>query len=964
MQSVAETIQAMARQRGRGDAGPLIALRQLDGAPGERVSHLPVDRDLSQAWLAMTGEAFRPHQAQALAALRRGEPVALRASSADVATSAHLLMYAALVEDRFATALVLAHDSMEALASYERLAEINESLPVTLRLPVTLVGQGQRPSPYTRVVVSTPEALHGRLLRHHERAWRQFWPALRLIAVPDIQRYAGIAGAHLADLLLRSLRVITGHGGAGAAMLATLTEVAEPEPALTSLLGQPWRIVGADDGPRGAPILAVWDAGSARLRDSAELALGLQRQGYRVHILCGPLEQGSITPVVGDAAGISTGPRAQPAQVVVCVGHPGSTSELRRLLHSGYQAAVVVLGEQPHEQAIERHVEALVSGLPPAWPPPPANAYVTAQHVLCAASELPLTASEIEAWGAQEVVDRLAAHQQLVNLPDPDQAWKPADAAGDPYADFSLLAATGAPITARTEQGQVLGTFDPTGFERWTFAGAALPPGANGMRVLARDEERGTITVRMETSGRRTYPLRRCTVELREARETRTLAGGKQVGWGRVVVSEEIYGYREAGGGQVGDTELRPALKARWAAPACWFEVGLDLQVLGQFIGWSMAAALPLRVLASFTDVVPCYDHAARRLYVVDAQPGGSGLALWTYTHAEELLPVAYDIALACRGDALLEPLSRVDQDWLLSLLGRSMERVQRPEERRSRSSEHGAPRGRGQAEASPALSLPGPELLMPPMLERHDAAPSAPEYREPPASRRSPPAEQHPPALPLEPRPASHAPQERPVPRPERQGAQPPIAGATNRELWDTAERTTPARPPAQPPHEAEPPFPAPPHEERRLVPERASPPREERRPAPGRGAPPGDPTPPPAGRPAEPAAQEERLPDAAALIERLRRQRQQREPQQANGGASTSSRAPRQAAVERRFAAGDRIFCLPYGDGVVRESRLEEGREVLTVQFPDHGELEVDPAVSLVRKLDDAPALDDDLL
>ncbi len=63
----------------------------------------------------------------------------------------------------------------------------------------------------------------------------------------------------------------------------------------------------------------------------------------------------------------------------------------------------------------------------------------------------------------------------------------------------------------------------------------------------------------------------------------------------------------------------------------------------------------------------------------------------------------------------------------------------------------------------------------------------------------------------------------------------------------------------------------------------------------------------------------------------------------------------------VEPRFAAGDRIFCLPYGDGVVRDSRIEGGRELLTVSFPNHGDLMIDPAVSLVRKLEDAPDEDD---
>jgi hypothetical protein len=64
----------------------------------------------------------------------------------------------------------------------------------------------------------------------------------------------------------------------------------------------------------------------------------------------------------------------------------------------------------------------------------------------------------------------------------------------------------------------------------------------------------------------------------------------------------------------------------------------------------------------------------------------------------------------------------------------------------------------------------------------------------------------------------------------------------------------------------------------------------------------------------------------------------------------------------VELRFAAGDHIFCLPYGDGIVQESRIEEGREVLLVNFPNHGDLTIDPAVNFVRKQEGAPEESDE--
>lgn len=940
MQSISEIIQAIAWQRGRGDPGPLVMLRQLDSAPGERISHLPIEGELAHAWVALTGEPFRPHQAQALAALRRGEPVALCAASPDVVMTAYLLLYATLLADPLGAALVLAPDDPAAQVARARLDQLNRDLPRNLRLSPTLVQPDHRPDLYARIVVATPETLHGRLLRHHDRAWRLFWPRLRVVALPDIHRYAGVTGAHLADLLLRLQRIAADHaGGHVPNVLATLAQIDDPEPALRALLGQPWRVIAANDDACTATTLAVWRGAAGRLRESVEIATAIRRQGYHVHIVCGALETALVAAILGDIQGISYGPDTPPGHVLVAAGYPGSHSALRRLLRAGYQAVIVVLGDLPHEQALAQHGEALLSDPATNWPPPGTNAYVTAQHVLCAASEQPLTEAEVEAWGAQDIVARLVAQHRLVDLPDPEVAWKPTDDTGDPYSDFSMLSSSGGPIFARTEQSHVVSTLEPTGFERWMFPNAALPPGAGGFRVLARDEDAGSVVLRLESSGRRTYPLRRCRVGVREERDTRALASGRRVGWGRVVIDEEIYGYREATAAAApAEVALKEPLTARWIAPACWFEVAVDLQVSGQMIGWSLAAALPLRALAAFTDVVPCYDHEARRLYVIDAQPGGNGLSAWVYAHAEDLLPLAYDVALACRNDLLLEPLSRPDMDWLLALLGRRREESATRE--RPRPAESGRAPVRVEAPIRPEL-VEGP----PPATPRVILTPAPPDIPAPRPRQEEPPAARPPPAS-----------EERRQEPPSR--ARPPLdeqAPARGREQPRGApgDRRAPPRPV---PPSAQPDLPNPeraaerrPAEPPAAQPSRTQPPRRESLDSPGRAAPPNSGT----------SRDDDSPPDPAALIARLRRQREQREAQQGAQGRNRDRHRDREEehpATESRFAAGERVFCLPYGDGIVRASRVEGGRELLTVAFPEHGELTIDPAVSLVRKIEDA--------
>jgi hypothetical protein len=411
--------------------------------------------------------------------------------------------------------------------------------------------------------------------------------------------------------------------------------------------------------------------------------------------------------------------------------------------------------------------------------------------------------------------------------------------------------------------------------------------------------------------------------------------------------------------------------------------------VLGQLVGWSLAAALPLRALASLTDVVPCYDHAARRLYLVDAQPGGNGLAAWVYAHAEELLPLAYDVALACRNDPLLEPLSRADMDWLLALLGRAAEVDDRPP-----TADHRPPaRSPAPVYDSPTASTPANEGRRGKDEGRRadqggalggaaapgSAAPANEGRGSTGAGRRADQPPRAPPSA------GDRAGDRNSTPSDERRYGQPQVARGAREQRSarrePDAERLHPKSAAADGRHDAPP-----------ASPSRATPsdprqhqlPLSEGRPAPAppaRQPPPartGRAAPPPADRSAERPPQpgqstsrnadranrqpEEAPPDPAALIARLRRQREQREARSAPP-PRPRPQAGEPGEVEPRFVAGDRIFCLPYGDGVVRDSRIEDGRELLTVDFANHGDLTIDPAVNFVRKQEDVSEEDDSL-
>jgi hypothetical protein len=288
------------------------------------------------------------------------------------------------------------------------------------------------------------------------------------------------------------------------------------------------------------------------------------------------------------------------------------------------------------------------------------------------------------------------------------------------------------------------------------------------------------------------------------------------------------------------------------------------------------------------------------------------------------MLPLAYDIAYACRSDPLLEPLSRVDMDWLLALLGRAAPDTHQAEVAApaQRTTTRETPIGADQ----PYIELPprATRPAEPPARSTPPTRPAEPPGRETPGPARprpaEPPARSTPPTRPAEPPgretpgPASGRPAGAQGSRQQKFGFEPP----RKQEPQPPVERSSTPAPPPQPP-----------------------------------------------ANPPELPPDEEGPPDAAALIARLRRQRQQRETQPGPARPKPAQRSGRPGKqVTARFQAGDRIFCLPYGDGTVRESRIEGDRELLMVDFPEHGELEIDPVVNLVRIIEERPNSEDDLL
>ncbi len=664
-----ELIQQVAQQRRRGDTSPLVMLRAIDPLTPVSIAHLPIANALSQAWYAFAGEPFRPHQAHALGALRRGDPVALQGGGAVLRDSMALLSCVVGGDDPRNTALILLPHEQDVAALVERLNALAAVVPPRYQLTATgIIGESDG-DPRARCIVTTADRLHDRLLRHHERGWRGFWRGLAIISIADLDHYTGVCAAHLSDLLFRLQRIVLIQRGRMPVVLGSVIMLDGCAAALQPLLGQPWRIVPADDAGHDGGLLAVWQSDGVRLRDISEIAIAAHRRGLHTHILCDAIEQAALVPALNDLDGVSIGPAFRAADVLIRLGAPPANGLIGRWLHDGCRMVIIVLGGQPHEIALVNQTESL---LRPPWtlvPPPPPNTTITARHVLCAAAEAPLGNDEIEAWGASAITDRLLALGCLIEAPGLDPSWRPAPGFGDPHEDLDLQTADGRMVRIHAESGHDLGRIDAAMYERWSHVGAALPPLSGGMRVIASDPTGELRTVRLEHGGRRTLPLRRCSITVRDERGANP---HDRSAWGRVTVDETVYAYREAlPHGEIATHPLPVPRVTIWNAPACWIELNDTIEDDAQLTGWCVVGAVAASHVCRFADLVPVLDAATRRLYLVDAHPGGNGLAREVFGWIATLLPMALAVADACIADPLLSIAAQHDRGWLAERLGR-----------------------------------------------------------------------------------------------------------------------------------------------------------------------------------------------------------------------------------------------------------------------------------------------------
>jgi DEAD/DEAH box helicase domain-containing protein len=645
------------------------------------------------------------HQAEAAELARAGSDVVLATGTASGKSLAYQLpVLARLTDDPRATALylaptkALAADQLRALEELDvpdvRPAVLDGDTPVDARDWVRS---------HARLVLSNPDMLHQSVLPRHPR-WSTFLRRLAVVVVDECHTYRGVFGSHVALLLRRLLRVAARYGARPVVVLASAT-VADPAAFAARLTGRPVRAVTDDASPRAGRTVVLWEppllpgaggehgapvrrpagAECARMladlvvEDARTLAFVRSRRGaeltavqaqrllrevdpdlparvaaYRGGYL--PEERRALEAALarGELVGVATtnalelGVDISGLDAVLVAGFPGTRAsfwqQAGRAGRSADSALVVLVArDDPLDTYLVHHPDALLGAPVEGCVLDPANPYVLAPHLACAAAELPLTEADVaDVFGgdaAAEVLDELVADRVLRRRP---AGWFWPSAHERPDVD---LRGSGAGQVAVVEgsTGRMLGTVDAASAPAAVHPGAVhLHRGVNHV-VDSLDLDTGVALVHRADPDWRTDARSVSDVEVVRLLTGRT-HGPVRVALAEVRVTSQVVSYlRRAPDGTVLDEvpldlpeqtlttrsvlyDLdEEALRAAGLAPAAW---------PGALHAAEHAAIglLPLFALCDRWDIgglsTACHPDTGRpTVFVHDGHPGGAGFA-------------------------------------------------------------------------------------------------------------------------------------------------------------------------------------------------------------------------------------------------------------------------------------------------------------------------------------------------
>jgi DEAD/DEAH box helicase domain-containing protein len=327
------------------------------------------------------------------------------------------------------------------------------------------------------IVVTNPDMLHTGVLPHHTK-WIKLFENLRYVVLDELHHYRGVFGSHVANVI-RRLRRICAFYGSDPLFICCSATIANPAELAARIVDADVALVDDNGAPTGAKhlifynppvvnpqlglrtssvlearqlatrflardvqtivfarsrttveLLLTYLTGDTTARRRRENAIRGYRGGYlpnqRREIERG-LRDGSVRGVVATNA-LELGIDIGSLEAAVLTGYPGTVASTLQQMgragrRAGASAAVLVASSNPLDQYIVNHPEYFFGRSPESGLINPDNLLILANHLKCAAFELPFGDADAFGLPQAETQELLAAIEESGLLHHTADRW-------------------------------------------------------------------------------------------------------------------------------------------------------------------------------------------------------------------------------------------------------------------------------------------------------------------------------------------------------------------------------------------------------------------------------------------------------------------------------------------------------------------------------------------------------------
>lgn len=652
------------------------------------------------------------HQAQAVEAVRNGKNIVVVTSTASgKSLTYNIPVLEALAKDHNARALYIF--PTKALAQ-DQLGKLNRLGIETLKAATYDGDTPKQERPFIKagasIILTNPDMLHVGILPYHT-TWYDLFRNLRYVVIDEIHMYRGVFGAHVANII-RRLRRIANHYGSNPQFICASATVNDPAKLMRDLTGVDAEVIDQDGSPRGEKVFTFWNppylakTGERRsansesvdlftrlvesdirtivftkARKTAELILRYARtslsdenspradkiMAYRAGYT--PAERRDIERRLfsGELIGVTSttalevGVDIGGLDAVIMTGYPGSiASAWQQAGRSGrgtaQSMAILVAQDDPVDQYLMRNPNYFFSASSERAIVDSQNPYILADHILCAAYELPLEDDEIETIFGERTWDTLSVLAEAEQLSYRGRWYYTGN--DYPARNINIRSASNEnyEIVSADKAVTLLGTVDGINAFLITHPGAVYLHGGESYIVKKLDIESKTVYVERTEVNYYTTPGSRNWAQIDEDIENKTEACA-EVHFGDVTVGSQITHFWRKRLFSDENIEKVPLdlPEVELKTEAVWIIisqemtdrlVGRQIDLMGSIHAIEHAAIgiLPLIALCDRMDIGgvsnPSHPDTDGRpvIFIYDGHAGGVGIARAAYDSISELL--------------------------------------------------------------------------------------------------------------------------------------------------------------------------------------------------------------------------------------------------------------------------------------------------------------------------------------